>query len=72
MRTVMKDIFLKVMFNTLKNYMNFIIIYPFLPKRMKAENIEKLVAKLHDKKICYTHKQFETNIKSRISIEKRA
>ena len=37
------------MFNILKNYLNFIIIYPFLPERMKIEKVEKLVAHLHDK-----------------------
>ena len=35
----MKDIFLKLMFNTLKNYMNF----------MKIEKFEKLVTNLCDK-----------------------
>ena len=29
MKKVMKDIFLKLMFNTQKNYMNFIMIYHF-------------------------------------------
>ena len=33
---------------------------PFLPKRMKIEKVEKLVANLHDKKICHTHKKFKT------------
>ena len=41
MKTITK-IFLKLMFNILKNYMNFIM-------RMKIEKIEKLVANLHDK-----------------------
>ena len=39
MKKVMKDIFLKLMFNTLKNYMNF----------MKIEKFEKLVTNLYDK-----------------------
>ena len=39
---------------------------PFLPERMKIENIKKLVAHLHDKK----HKKFQTGIKSWITLEK--
>ena len=31
-KKVMKDIFLKLMFNILKNYMNFIMIYHFYQK----------------------------------------
>ena len=45
----MKDIFLKLIFNILKTYMNFIMIYHFLLERMKIETVEKLVANLHDK-----------------------
>ena len=44
----MKDTFLKVIFNILKNYMNNNYL-PFLPERMKMEKIEKFVANLHDK-----------------------
>ena len=44
MKKVMKDIFLKLMFNILNNY-----ILTFLPKRMKIEKVEKLVANLRDK-----------------------
>ena len=40
----MKDIFLKLMVNILKKY-----ILTFLPKRMKIEKVEKLVANLRDK-----------------------
>ena len=32
MKKVLKDIFLKLMFNTLKSYMNFIMIYHFYLK----------------------------------------
>ena len=46
---MMKDIFLKLIFNILKNYMNFIMILTLLPERMKIEKVEKLVANLHDK-----------------------
>ena len=41
MKKVMKYILLKLMFNILKNYMNFI--------RMKIEKVEKFVANLLDK-----------------------
>ena len=34
-KKVMGDIFLKLMFNTLKNYMNVIMIYHFYQKRRK-------------------------------------
>ena len=47
MRIVMKDIFLKIMFNI---YMTFTNDLPFLPKRIKIEKVEKVVANLHDKK----------------------
>ena len=42
----MKDIFWKLMFNILKNYMNFIMIYHFY-MRMKTEKDEKLIANSH-------------------------
>ena len=37
---------------------------------MRIEKLEKHVVNLHDKKECYTHKKFKTNIKSWIDIEK--
>ena len=47
------------------------MIYPFVPERMKIKKVKKLAANLHDKKrICYSHKECKTNIKSWISIEK--
>ena len=42
---VMKDIFLKLVFNVLKIYITFTVIYPFCPKRI--EKVEKLVAYLN-------------------------
>ena len=48
-KIVMEGIFLKSMFNILKNYIAFKIIY-VLSERMKIEKVEKLVANLHDKK----------------------
>ena len=44
----MEVILLKLMFNILKNYMNFNDL-PFLPERMKVEKVKKLVTNLHDK-----------------------
>ena len=42
----MKDNFLKLMFNILKNHLSFIITYQFLPERTKIEEAEKLIATL--------------------------
>ena len=49
MEKVMKGIFLKLMFNILKMYMIFIMIYNFYQKKLKIRKVEKLVANLHDK-----------------------
>ena len=57
----MKSIFLKLMFNILKNYMNFINDLSFLPDRMKIGNVERLVANLHDN---LNHRKFKSSIKS--------
>ena len=46
---MIKDIFLKLMFNILKIYIIFLIIFFFLPERMKIEKFEKLVSNLQDK-----------------------
>ena len=51
----MKDSFLKLMFNILKNYINFIMIYCYLQERMKVEKVKKLFANLHDKTKCVIH-----------------
>ena len=47
----MKDIFLNLMLNTQKNYMNFIMTYHFYLKerKLKIEKVEKLVTNLSDK-----------------------
>ena len=55
MKKVMKDIFWKLMFSILKNYMDFIKIYHFLPERIEIERVEKLIANLHDKTECVIH-----------------
>ena len=70
MKKVMKHIFLKLMFNILKNYMNFIIIYHFYLRGKTLKKLGKLVANLHDKTECYTHKKFKRSIKLWISFEK--
>ena len=49
MKKVLKDIFVKMMFNILNIYMNFIMIYHFYQKKMKIEKVEKRAASLHDK-----------------------
>ena len=46
---MVKEIFLKLMFNIVNSYMNFIMILPFLSERMKMKKFEKLVANLRDK-----------------------
>ena len=42
----------------------------FLHVRMKIQKVEKVVANLPDKNICYLYKKFKTIIKSWISFEK--
>ena len=48
MNKVTKDIFSKLLFSTLKHYINFIMIH-HLPQRMTTEKVEKLITNLHDK-----------------------
>ena len=49
MKKVIKDIFLKLMFNTQKNYTKLHNDLPFLPERKKHKKVERLIANLHDK-----------------------
>ena len=49
MKKMINDICSKLMFNILKNYLNFIMIYHFFSERMKIEKAENLVANLHNK-----------------------
>ena len=42
MKKAIKDIFLELMFNILKHYMNFIIIYDFYHKEEKLRESESL------------------------------
>ena len=41
-KKVTKDIFMKLMFNTLKNYMNFIMVYHFYLKERKLKKSKNL------------------------------
>ena len=66
MKKVMKDIFLKLMFKILKNYVNFVMIYYFYLK----EKVEKLVANLHDKTEYVIHARNLKQALSWINFEK--
>ena len=48
MEKTMKDIFLRLIFGTLKNCMNFIMTY-HLQQRSKIKKFEKIVTNLHDR-----------------------
>ena len=49
MKKVVKDIFLNLMFNTRKNYMNFIMTYYFYLKGRNLNKVQRLVANLPNK-----------------------
>ena len=51
----MKDLFLKLIFNILKNYNELHNDLLFLLERMKIEKVENLVANLHDKTEYFIH-----------------
>ena len=51
MKKVMKNIFLKLMFQYPENLNDLHNDIPFLPKRMKTEKFGKVVGNLHNKKI---------------------
>ena len=55
MKKVMKNIFLKLMFNIQKNEFHDDLL--FLPERMRIERVEKLVANLQDKTEYVIHKR---------------
>ena len=55
MMIVMNDNFLKLIFNILKIYIAFAMIYPFYLKEWKSKQIEKFVAYLHDEKHYVMH-----------------
>ena len=58
MKKVIKDIFSKLMFNILKNYVNL------------CEKVKKLVTNLRDKTEYSIFKKFKTSIKSWINLKK--
>ena len=53
----MNDNFLKLMFLCPKKFHSLQNDFLFSPKRMKNENVEKLVTNLHDKKKYILHKK---------------
>ena len=69
MKKAVRDIFLKLMFNTQKKY-ELHNDLPFLPWRKKLKKVEKLVTNLHDKTEYVIHKNFKTSTKSQINFEK--
>ena len=67
MKKVMKDTFLKLMFNILKNYMNFMIYHFYL----KIEKVKMPVTNLNDKTESVLHiKKFKASIKSATNLGK--
>ena len=55
MKKVMKDIFSKLMFNILKIYIIFVMIYHFYQKVRKFKKIEKLAGNLYNVTECVIH-----------------
>ena len=69
-KKVIHDIFLKLMFNIPKNYMNFLIILTFLLERKNFENVEKLAANLHDKYEYVIHINLKQALNHRLVLKK--
>ena len=70
-KKVMGDVFLKLMFNTLNNYTDFIMIFHFYQKSRKIEQFRKLVANLHGKNEYVIHiTNFKRAIRSLVSLKK--
>ena len=55
MNTVLRNIFLKQMLITIKDFIIFIVICHFASKKMKIKRYNKLVSNLYDKKDCVVH-----------------
>ena len=49
----MKDIFLKLMFNTQKNYMNFIMISNFFSTERNLKKVKKLFTNLYNEYVIH-------------------
>ena len=67
MTKAIKDIFLELMFNILKNYMNVIMIYHFYQKESNLKKSEK-VTSLHDQyniTLLYAYRQLNCSCKNR-------
>ena len=69
---MMKDILLKLMFDILKKYIDFAMIYPFCLEGQKLKKFKNLQPTCMIKRMWYKHKKFKTNSKSQISIESSA
>ena len=67
---VIEDIFLKLTFKILKNGLHNNL--PYLPKRMKIEKIEKLIANFSQPLANFIHIRNFFKKKSQINIEKSA
>ena len=65
MNKVMKDIFLKLMFNTHKKKQRLHMDLPFLHESKMLEKAEKLVTNLHDKNVIHIK-----NLKQTLNFEK--
>ena len=63
-KRVMRNIFSKLMFNVLKNYMNLIMIYHFYQKELKLKKSKCLLLTYMKNWIYHSHKKFEASIKS--------
>ena len=70
MKKVIKDIFVKLIFNILKINMTFTMIYTFCLKESKVKKSESLQLIYMIKRNMYTQKKYKTSIKSWISFEK--
>ena len=67
----MKDVFSKLIFNILKNYMNVIMIYHFYQKEWKLKKVEKLVTNFHDKSEYVIHlRNLKQTLNHELDLEK--
>ena len=64
---MIKDIFLKLMFNILKKLHELHNDLPFLPEKMKIEKVENLVTNLDDKTEYVLHILHIRNLKQALS-----
>ena len=71
MKKVMKDIFLKLIFNILKNQMNLIMIYNIYWEEWKLKKLKSLMVICTIKLNIYTHKKFKASIRLQIGFKKK-